>query len=125
MWLTDKALTKENWGNGAVLEHCFIYIEIKLILSKLDFFFLKMFFIYLTEKVREHKQEQQREREKQAPHWARCLIRGLIPGLWDHDLSQRQMPNNWATQTPQACHFSEPQPLAHGSPRYPTNVVPV
>ena len=33
--------------------------------------------------------EQQREKEKQTPHWAKSLI----PGPWDHDLSRRQLLN--------------------------------
>jgi len=53
------------------------------------FFFFKLLFIYLTEREREHKQGQE-EREKQAPRCAESLTQGLIPGPWDHDLSQRQ-----------------------------------
>ena len=33
------------------------------------------------------------KKEKQAPHWAGSPMRGLIPGPRNHDLSQRQMPN--------------------------------
>ena len=46
----------------------------------------------IWQKVREHKQgEQQREKEKQALHWAGSPIWGSIPGLWDLlDLSWRQ-----------------------------------
>ena len=35
----------------------------------------------------------QREREKQTPGWAERLMQGSIPGLQDHDLSQRQALN--------------------------------
>ena len=34
-----------------------------------------------------------RQREKQAASWAGSLMLGLIPGSWDHDLSQRQILN--------------------------------
>ena len=33
------------------------------------------------------------EREKWAPHWAGIPMLSLIPGPWNHDLSQRQMLN--------------------------------
>ena len=39
-----------------------------------------------------------RQREKQAPRWAGILMRGWIPGPWDHDLGLSQV--NWATQKP-------------------------
>ena len=56
--------------------------------------FLKILFIYLTGRAREHKWgEQQREREKQAPHRAGSLTQGFIPGPWGHDPSQRQILN--------------------------------
>ena len=51
---------------------------------------------------REHKQEEgqrerekdrERKREKQGPHWAGTLMRGWIPGCWDHKLSWRQTLN--------------------------------
>ena len=55
------------------------------------YFFLR---IYLFDREREkaHTQgEQQREKENQAPLGAGSLMRGSTPGLWDHDLSQRQV----------------------------------
>ena len=58
-------------------------------------FFLR--FIYLFDRERAQQGEQQREREKQ-------VMRGSIPGLWDHDLSQRQMLNHLSHPgTPGAC----------------------
>ena len=46
----------------------------------------------LKEREREHEREssRQREREKQTPYWSGSLMWDLIPGPWDHDLSQRQ-----------------------------------
>lgn len=55
-------------------------------------FFLRILFIYLTQREKAHRQGK-REKEKQAPHWARSLMQGSIPGPQDHDLSQRQMFN--------------------------------
>ena len=60
-------------------------------------YFLKDF-IYLFEKDRDNDRENTNEREEQAPHWAGNLMWNSIPGPWDHDLSQRQMLNYWATQ---------------------------
>ena len=58
------------------------------------FFFLKILFISLRERVSTHKQgEWQREREKQTPRWAGSLMQDSVPGFWDHDLSWRQMLN--------------------------------
>jgi len=37
--------------------------------------------------------EKQREREKQIPHQAGSPVWGPIPGIQDHDPSQRQMPH--------------------------------
>ena len=45
---------------------------------------------------RERQRHRRREREKQAP--CREPDAGLKPWTWDHDLSQRQMLNCWATQ---------------------------
>ena len=70
-------------------------------------FFFKILFIYLFIYLREHvctrerererastsKEEGKREREKQTPHWAGSPMWDSIPGLWDHDLCQRQTPN--------------------------------
>ena len=66
-----------------------------------------------------HKQgEQQREREKQASHWARSPVWGLISGSWDHDLSQRQMLNRLSHPGALTCrlfkaHCLIPLLLAH------------
>ena len=65
------------------------------------YLFLKDF-IYLSERERErervHKQGRCWQREKLAPSWARSWM--LDSGLDPHDLSRRQMLNNWATQEP-------------------------
>ena len=53
--------------------------------------FKKDLFIYLF--IWERAQQKEREREKQTPRWAGSPMQGLIPGPWDHDLSQRQMLN--------------------------------
>jgi len=66
------------------------------------FFFLKILFIYLFDREQEWEREWEREnasrgskrqREKQAPHWARSPTWASISGPWDHDLSQRQTLN--------------------------------
>ena len=62
------------------------------------------------ERVRESEHKLgwgQRKREKQTPGWAESLIWGSIPELQDHDLSQRQTLNWWATQEPRECFFFE------------------
>ena len=57
-----------------------------------DFFFsLKILFIWGRERENEQL-EGQRERGKQTP-WAGNLMCSLIQGLWNHDLSWRQMLN--------------------------------
>ena len=58
--------------------------------------FLKILFIYLTEREKEITSRQrgrQRERGKQAPRRAGSPIRGSIPGPWYHDLRRRQRLN--------------------------------
>jgi len=61
----------------------------------LSFFFFKILFIFWQRQtVREHKQGEW-EREQQASRQAESPMRGLIPGRWDHDLSQRQTLNDW------------------------------
>ena len=63
-----------------------------LSLSQINNFPPKKF--YLFDKESEHTQgEQQRAREKQAPWGAGSLMWDLIPGPWDHGLSQRQKLN--------------------------------
>ena len=55
------------------------------------FLFLKILFIYLTEREREHTSRQsgrEREREKQDP----TKQKASIPGRWDHDLSHPGAP---------------------------------
>ena len=49
---------------------------------------LKKVFYYLRKRARESEQElgeEQRERDKQTPHWAWSQMRGLIPRPRDHD----------------------------------------
>ncbi|XP_073740989.1 promotilin isoform X1 [Callorhinus ursinus] len=46
-----------------------------------------------TQREREHKQGKW-EREKQASRRAGSLMRGSIPGPWDHDLGRRQTLND-------------------------------
>jgi len=63
----------------------------------LTFFFFKDF-IYLFDRERElaraGTQARVWEREKQASGRAGSLMRGSIPGPWDHDLSRRQTLND-------------------------------
>ena len=42
----------------------------------------------------ERGRQRYRQREKQAPCGKRSLIHDSIPGLWDQDLSRRQMLNH-------------------------------
>ena len=58
-----------------------------------------------TESVR----QRHRQREKQVS-CAGSLMQNSIPGPWDHDPSQRQMLNHWATQVPLAKTFHLPYP---------------
>ena len=46
--------------------------------------------------MRDRERQRHRQREKQAP--CREPTVGLDPGTWDHNLSQRQTLNHWATQ---------------------------
>ena len=61
-----------------------------------------LFILLQREREQEQKNGRQREneREKHAPRWAGSPMRGLIPGLWDHDLSWRQTFKHWATHAP-------------------------
>jgi len=61
--------------------------------------FLIFIYLFIFQRVGEHKQGEW-EGEKQASRWAGSLMRGSIPGPWDHDLSRRQTFNDWATQAP-------------------------
>ena len=60
--------------------------------------FFKNNFIYLLERKRGARESMcsekgQGQMEKQTPCWAGSLMQGLIPELWDHDLTRRQMLN--------------------------------
>jgi len=56
------------------------------------FFFFNVLFIYLPEREREKGCAQAGE-GWQVEGEAGSLLRESISGLWDHDMSQRQMPN--------------------------------
>ena len=53
--------------------------------------------------MRDREREAERQREKQAPCGKPDME--LHPGPWDHDLSQRQMLNQWTTQVPLISDF--------------------
>ena len=62
--------------------------------TRIPFFLLNILFIH-----ERHRETESGQREKQAP----CKeppLRDSIPGSQDHDLSQRQTLNHWATQVP-------------------------
>ena len=80
-------------GNALVLTLVKTKLESILILNKREFraentagvkediFFLKILFIYLTERqIRSRQRGRQRERRKQAPRQADSLTRSSIPG---------------------------------------------
>ena len=53
------------------------------------------------------KEQREEEREKQSPCWAGSPMWGLIPGPWDHDLSQRQLLNQLShPDTPRVIYLS-------------------
>ena len=60
------------------------------------FFFLR-FYLFIHEKHRERGRDIGKGRSRLP---AGNLMWDLIPGPWDHDLSQRQTLNHWATQAP-------------------------
>ena len=70
-------------------------------MSSLDFFFKDFIYLFGRERQREREHKQgEWEREKQASRGAGSPMCGSIQGPWDHDLSWRQMFNDWATQAP-------------------------
>ena len=78
----------------------------KGIIINLHFYFF--LFLFDREREREGTSRQsgrQKEREKQAPHWGGSLMQGSVPGLWDHDLSQRQTLNRLSHPGTQICTF--------------------
>ena len=64
-------------------------------------FFLKIIFIYLREKDREHKQGEG-QREKQASHWAGPGSQDPGTMTW----AEGRCLADWATQVPHDCDFS-------------------
>ena len=60
------------------------------------FYFLKILFIYSWETQR----KRQRHNRGRSRLPVESLIHNSIPGPQDHELSQRQMLNHWATQVP-------------------------
>ena len=74
---------------------------LKWCLKNVSTFFLRISFIYSWETQRERQRH--RQREKQVP----CKVpdAGLDSRTQDHDLSQRQMLNRWATQASQMFHI--------------------
>ena len=80
-------------------------------------------FIYSwkTHTQRERERERERERVRHTGGGrSRCHVGSptwdSIPGLQDHTLSQRQMPNSWATQVSQCfkIYFTGPLPTKSG-----------
>ena len=62
------------------------------------YLFILRFYLFIRESGQERastgrQNGRQRQREKQAPGQERNQMRDLIPGRWDHDLSQRQLLN--------------------------------
>ena len=62
------------------------------------FIILSLYYLFDREREREQASTSKRggrwrEREKDTPCWPGSPTQGLIPGPWDHDLSQRQMLN--------------------------------
>ena len=65
---------------------------------KINLKFLKRFNLFIHER-REREKEKERETEGEVGSlWRRSPMWDLIPGPWDHDLSQRQMLSHLATQ---------------------------
>ena len=70
--------------------------------ANIHFFFLR-FYLFIWQRERQSEREGTQAGgvgEEEAGSQQRSLMWGLIPGLWDHSLSQRQMLKDWATQVP-------------------------
>ena len=84
LFLGTKACGPERW-------HTFV-------LSVMYSFFKKRFYLFIHERHKERGKDTGRGRSRLhagSPMW------DSIPGLWDHNLSWRQMLNCWATQASQ------------------------
>ena len=55
--------------------------------------FLKIFYIFIWQKLQVGREIGRERGGSRLPAWAESLMQGLIPGPWDHDLSQRQRLN--------------------------------
>ena len=84
-------ITDTKWYSGQEKHQELLTLEL--------FFFFNFIYLFGRENM-SGGSRRQKEREKQAPCRAKSLMRGLIPRSWDHDLSQRQTFNHWATQVP-------------------------
>ena len=65
--------------------------------AQFQLLFLKIFYLFIHYRHTERGRDIGRRRSRlpeETPMW------NSIPGLWDHDASQRQMLNYWATQVP-------------------------
>ena len=84
-------------------------------------FFLYKGFMYVFEGEWERAQQEegQSEREKEGPRWVGSQVRDSIPGLWNHDQSQRQMLKGLSHPGPQEVlflsreHCNEDFPIQH------------
>ena len=98
-----QAMISELWEGALLCAPCSAWsLSLSGSLSQIN---KSLFFLifYLRERERNRASEQgegQREREKQTLRRAGSLMQGSIPGPQDHDLSQRQTFNHWATQVP-------------------------
>ena len=81
--------SKQEWAEGAV-EWCYSLSAGLSRYRKGVFLFLKILFIYSRETIRGRDTGRGRSRFP-----VRSLMWHLIPGPWDHDLSQRQILNHW------------------------------
>ena len=79
----------------AIDGHCLDNEFIRTCKNHDEFFFLKIFKNLFDRERSQVGREagRERERRKQAPRGAESPMRDLIPGPWDHDLSQRQWLN--------------------------------
>lgn len=71
------------------------------------YYFLKMLFIYLTERksAREGTQAGGMREGEAGFHWAGSPTLAWIPGPWGHDPNWIQILNDWATQAPLTSGF--------------------
>ena len=106
MWLE-----RGSSGNGVKYTgghpHCYRWIDMALVPSEMELFltimktnlvlfFWKRLYLFIHERHKERGRDIGRERSRLPPG---SLMRDSIPGPQNHNLSQRQMLNHWATQT--------------------------